>query len=135
MTTTMQIPRQVKFELPEWLFSECDLQSPRPDDAARMQLAIELARRNVAHGGGPFGAVVFERDTGEVIAPGMNLVMPLSSSLLHAEMVALMFAQARLQTYTLACGNYELVASSEPCVQCLARAIGLASRGSFAARR
>lgn len=115
----MQIPRQVQFELPEWVFSECDLLSPRLDDDARMQLAIELARRNVAHGGGPFGAVVFERETGEVLAPGMNLVMPQSSSLLHAEMVALMFAQARLQTHTLAGGRYELVTSSEPCVQCL----------------
>ena len=115
----MQIPKRVQFELPEWLFSECDLQSPRTDDAAKMQLAIELARRNVAHGGGPFGAVVFERETGEVIAAGMNLVMPQNSSLLHAEVVALMFAQARLQTYTLANGNYELVTSSEPCVQCL----------------
>ncbi|MDF3066895.1 MAG: Cytidine and deoxycytidylate deaminase zinc-binding region [Polyangiaceae bacterium] len=115
----MQIPKRVQFELPEWLFSECDLQSPRADDTARMQLAIELSRRNVAHGGGPFGAVVFERETGEVIAPGMNLVMPQNSSLLHAEVVAVMFAQTRLQTYTLANGNYELVTSSEPCVQCL----------------
>lgn len=115
----MQIPNKVEFELPEWLFSECDLRSPRTDDAAKMQLAIELARRNVAHGGGPFGAVVFERQTGDVIAPGVNLVMPQNSSLLHAEVVALMFAQARLRTYTLASGNYELVTSSEPCVQCL----------------
>ncbi|RYZ04436.1 MAG: nucleoside deaminase [Myxococcales bacterium] len=115
----MDIPKQVRFELPEWLFAECDLQSPRADDAAKMELAIELSRRNVAHGGGPFGAVVFERQTGEVIAPGMNLVMPQNSSLLHAEIVALMFAQSRLQTYTLASGNYELVTSSEPCVQCL----------------
>lgn len=115
----MQIPKRVQFELPEWLFSECDLQTPRTTDAAKMQLAIELARRNVAHGGGPFGAVVFEQETGEVIAPGMNLVMPQNSSLLHAEIVALMFAQSRLQTYTLANGNCELVTSSEPCVQCL----------------
>jgi tRNA(Arg) A34 adenosine deaminase TadA len=34
-------------------------------------------------------------------------------------MVALMFAQARLQSFTLANGNFELVTSSEPCVQCL----------------
>lgn len=115
----MSIPKRVEFELPAWVFDECDLTSPRETDSARMLLAVELARRNVDHGGGPFGAVVFERETGEVIAPGMNLVMPQHSSLLHAEMVALMFAQARLQTYTLAGGNFELVTSSEPCVQCL----------------
>lgn len=115
----MQFPKKIEFELPEWLFTECDLASPRRTDAERMQLAIELARRNVEHGGGPFGAVVFDRATGLVVAPGMNLVMPQNSSLLHAEIVALMFAQATLQTYTLANGNYELVTSSEPCVQCL----------------
>lgn len=115
----MDLPRTVKFDLPNWLFVECDLETPRRTDQDRMQLAIELARRNIAHGGGPFGAVVFERETGAIIAPGMNLVMPQSCSLLHAEIVALMFAQARLGTFTLAGVNCELFASSEPCVQCL----------------
>lgn len=115
----MPFPKKVEFELPEWLFSECDLETPREDDSARMQLAIELARRNVEHGGGPFGAAVFERESGVVVSAGMNLVMPQNSSLLHAEVVAIMFAQASLQTYTLASGSYELVTSSEPCVQCL----------------
>jgi tRNA(Arg) A34 adenosine deaminase TadA len=115
----MELPTTVSFHLPDWVFSECDLTTPRLRDAERMELAIELSRRNVEHGGGPFGAVVFERETGAVIAPGMNLVMPQSSSLLHAEIVALMFAQARQQSFTLARGNCELFASSEPCVQCL----------------
>jgi tRNA(Arg) A34 adenosine deaminase TadA len=115
----MHLPRAVNFELPEWVFSECDLDTPRRGDSERMALAIELARRNVEHGGGPFGAVVFERETGAVIAPGMNLVMPQASSLLHAEIVALMFAQARVKSFTLANANCELFASSEPCVQCL----------------
>jgi len=115
----MDLPRSVKFDLPDWLFTECDLQTPRRTDDERMQLAIELSRRNVEHGGGPFGAVVFERETGAIIAPGMNLVMPQRSSLLHAEIVALLFAQARLGTYTLAGVSCELFASSEPCVQCL----------------
>jgi len=115
----MEFPRSATFELPAWIFDECDLESARHGDEARMQLAIELSRRNVAHGGGPFGAVVFEQETGLVLAPGTNLVMPQNCSLLHAEMVALMFAQTRLRTYTLAGGSFELVTSSEPCVQCL----------------
>jgi tRNA(Arg) A34 adenosine deaminase TadA len=117
----MDLPQRVTFELPSWLLRDCDLSTPRPDDAAKMQLAIELARRNVKHGGGPFGAVVFELETGAIVAPGVNLVVPQSSSLLHAEIVALIFAQARLQTFTLAGAGsrYELVTSSEPCVQCL----------------
>ena len=115
----MELPTAISFQLPDWLFVECDLVTPRRSDGERMDLAIELARRNVEHGGGPFGAVVFERETGAVIAPGMNLVMPQASSLLHAEIVALMFAQARVQSFTLAGSNCELFASSEPCVQCL----------------
>jgi tRNA(Arg) A34 adenosine deaminase TadA len=115
----MDLPRTVTFHLPEWLFEECDLKTARQTDEDRMQLAIELARRNVEHGGGPFGAVVFERATGEVIAPGMNLVMPQACSLLHAEIVAITFAQHALKSFTLAAGNCELVTSSEPCVQCL----------------
>jgi tRNA(Arg) A34 adenosine deaminase TadA len=115
----MELPKAISFHLPDWVFVECDLTTPRPSDDERMELAIELSRRNVEHGGGPFGAVVFERETGEVIAPGMNLVMPQASSLLHAEIVALMFAQARQQSFTLASHNCELFTSSEPCVQCL----------------
>lgn len=117
----MDLPRSVTIQLPEWLFVECDLTTPRLDDAGKMDLAIELARRNVEHGGGPFGAVVFEHGTGAIVAPGVNLVMPQASSLLHAEIVALMFAQARLKTFTLAGAGAtcELITSSEPCVQCL----------------
>jgi tRNA(Arg) A34 adenosine deaminase TadA len=115
----MLLPTAVTFQLPDWVFAECDLTTPRQSDDQRMELAIELARRNVEHGGGPFGAVVFERETGAIVAPGMNLVMPQASSLLHAEIVALMFAQAREQSFTLARSNCELFASSEPCVQCL----------------
>ena len=115
----MQLPRSLTFNLPEWILSECDLETPRQTDEARMELAIELSRRNIEHGGGPFGAVVYERDTGMVIAPGMNLVMPQACSLLHAEIVAIMFAQARLNSFTLASHACELFASTEPCVQCL----------------
>ncbi len=115
----MELPRAVEFALPDWVFDECDLTTPRHTDEERMALAIELARRNIEHGGGPFGAVVFDRETGLIIAPGMNLVMPQSCSLLHAEIVALLFAQARLGSYTLANVSCDLFASSEPCVQCL----------------
>lgn len=115
----MELPRAISFALPDWVFEECDLECPRATDEERMALAIELARRNIEHGGGPFGAVVFEAQSGRVVAPGVNLVVPLNCSLLHAEVVALTFAEARLRAYTLAGGRYELFTSSDPCVQCL----------------
>ena len=115
----MQLPRRVEYTLPDWIFTDCDITTPRFGDEARIDLAIELARRNLEHGGGPFGAVVFDAATGLVVAPGVNLVVPQASSLLHAEIVALMFAQRAAGNFTLAGGQHELFASSEPCVQCL----------------
>ena len=115
----MTVPTALRFTLPDWMFSQVDLERPRETTEERMQLAIELSRRNIEHGGGPFGAVVFESDTGRVVAPGANLVVGQRSSLLHAEVTALMFAQARLESFTLSGARHELVTSSEPCVQCL----------------
>jgi tRNA(Arg) A34 adenosine deaminase TadA len=89
------------------------------DDESKMTLAIDLAARNVAHGGGPFGAAVFDTATGAVVSVGANWVVAQRSSLLHAEVTAIAFAQARLGTHTLAGAARELVSSSEPCAQCL----------------
>ena len=45
----------------------------------RMHLAIKLAKLNIEHRtGGPFGACVFEQQSGKLIAPGVNLVPPSS---------------------------------------------------------
>jgi tRNA(Arg) A34 adenosine deaminase TadA len=101
------------------MFDELDLSAVRSTDAAKMELAVELARRNVRYGGGPFGAVVFDADRGAVVSVGANMVVGQGCSLLHAEIVALTFAEASLGTYSLRGGNHELVTSSEPCVQCL----------------
>jgi tRNA(Arg) A34 adenosine deaminase TadA len=116
---TLEPAASVVWRLPEWIHREIDLASPRRGVERAMELAVELARRNVEHGGGPFGAAVLEAGTGVVVAVGANWVVAQQSSLLHAEIAAIAFAQARLGSYTLAGGAYELVASSEPCAQCL----------------
>ena len=93
-------------------------------DADRMGLAVELSRRNVAAAaGGPFGAAVFERDTGRLVAVGVNLVVPSHCSCAHAEIVALTLAQQARGHWDLgavrgleAC---ELASSCEPCAMCL----------------
>jgi len=94
-----------------------------PGDDERMQLAIALARWNVLEAtGGPFGAAVFERASGRLVAVGINLVVPLGNSSLHAEMVAFMMAQARVGSYTLGgkgMPEHELATSCEPCAMCL----------------
>ena len=88
----------------------------------RMELAVELARQNVQREtGGPFGAVVFERDTGLLVAPGVNVVVPSRWSGGHAEMVAYAITQQVLETHDLGSEGlprYELVTSCEPCSMC-----------------
>jgi tRNA(Arg) A34 adenosine deaminase TadA len=110
--------------LPQWVEDHIGLgvvQLPEPED--RLAFVIELARLNLVHGtGGPFGAAVFERDSGALLAPGVNLVVPLNSSIAHAEVVALTIAQQRVGHYDLGAPGlpaYELATSTEPCAMCL----------------
>jgi tRNA(Arg) A34 adenosine deaminase TadA len=105
--------------MPDWIPREIDLATPRFGDESRMSVATELARHNVARGGGPFGAAIFDAATGHIISVGANWVVAQRSSLLHAEIAAIAFAQSGLGSHSLSKGAYELFASSEPCAQCL----------------
>jgi tRNA(Arg) A34 adenosine deaminase TadA len=88
-----------------------------------MSLAIELSRQNVLRGtGGPFGAAVFESESGALVAAGVNSVVRLQNSALHAEILALMLAEHRVGSYTLQSADlpaHELVTSCDPCAMCL----------------
>jgi tRNA(Arg) A34 adenosine deaminase TadA len=88
----------------------------------RMELAIELAAQNIKHDGGPFGAAVFEQQSGKLIAPGINLVIQTNCSVVHAEIVAIILAQQKIGNFDLGAEGlpaYELVTSTEPCAMCL----------------
>jgi tRNA(Arg) A34 adenosine deaminase TadA len=95
---------------------------PVRGDRARMALAIDLARENALRGtGGPFGAAVFERASGRLVAVGVNAVAASGLSLAHAEMLAIALAQAARGGYDLGAPGlpaHELVTSSEPCAMC-----------------
>jgi len=112
---------EIRLSVPDWLNTWTEgVQKNFPDVNQRMTLVIELARINLTYGGGPFGAAVFNQSTGELIAPGVNWVVPGKSSLLHAEVMALALAEQKLESYELASqGDFELVTSVEPCCQCL----------------
>lgn len=114
----------VELRLPGWIeefVPDPDQTYPTPED--RMRLAVELSRENVRRGtGGPFGAAIFERDTGRLVAPGVNLVVTEGCSVFHAEMVAIMVAQQKMGSFDLGAEGlsvHELVASTEPCAMCL----------------
>ncbi len=113
----------IHIELPAWL-RELWAAAPErfPSEAERMAFAVELSRRNVEAGtGGPFGAAVFERESGRLIAPGVNVVVPAHTSVAHAETVAIALAGQHLRRWDLGAAGEpetELAASSQPCVQC-----------------
>lgn len=113
--------KNIVLPIPEWLNTWVDeIPSILPDMTQRMAAVIDLARINVQHGGGPFAAAVFNQTGGELIAPGVNWVVLGKSSLLHAEVMALVLAEQTLGSYELSShGSFELITSAEPCCQCL----------------
>jgi tRNA(Arg) A34 adenosine deaminase TadA len=112
----------VHLHLPDWITEvtgDPDRQFTTLE--ARMALTIHLAERNIETGGGPFGAAVFEIESGKLIAPGINRVLPLTCSLAHAEAMAIMIAQQVCSTHNLGADGLppmELVTSAQPCIQC-----------------
>lgn len=113
----------VRLEYPDWVDSVVDWERRFETDDDRMRLAIAVSRENVVRRtGGPFGAAIFERDSGRVVAVGMNSVVRLANCTLHGEMVAFMMAQRRLGSFTLNAPHlpaHELFTSCEPCAMCL----------------
>ncbi|MBE1877808.1 nucleoside deaminase [Myceligenerans pegani] len=85
------------------------------DDDRWLARAVALAVRNVADGGGPFGAVVV-RDGAEV-ATGVNRVTRDLDPTAHAEVMAIRAACRVLGTHSLA--GTVLYSSCEPCPLCL----------------
>lgn len=111
---------QVHLTLPEWVSADIEPGLRFSDDEARMRFVAGLARKNVERGtGGPFGAAVFSGD-GRLVSVGVNRVMPQNCSLAHAEIMAFMTAQQRLQKFRLNDDGvrYSLVTSAQPCCQC-----------------
>ena len=93
-----------------------------PAKVDRMRLAIALAHANVKNQtGGPFGAAVFQCDTGTLVSVGVNRVVSQHCSFAHAEIMALGLAQQSLGTFDLGGEDlpaHELVTSAQVCVMC-----------------
>ena len=116
---------QVHLTLPAWVHEAVDASRAYAADEEKVALAIELSRRNLEAGtGGPFGAAVFNADD-RIVSVGVNVVLPQNTSLAHAENMAYLLAQQRLQRARLnrddagePDGRYVLATSSQPCCQC-----------------
>jgi len=116
---------QIHLTLPAWVHDAVDTSRTYQGDADKVMLAIELSRRNIdARTGGPFGAAIFGPGD-RLVAVGVNRVLPQNCSLAHAETMAFMLAQHRLQRSRLnesapgeTAGPMVLATSSQPCCQC-----------------
>ena len=113
----------VQVDYPDWVHETIAWDAVYRTDEERMRLAIAVSRENVEREtGGPFGAAIFESESGRLVAVGMNSVVRLNNCTLHGEIVAFMMAQARLGSFTLNAPHlpaHELVTSCEPCAMCL----------------
>jgi tRNA(adenine34) deaminase len=89
------------------------------EDARRMGLALDEARRAGAAGEVPVGAVVVL--DGRVIGHGHNQVIALSDPTAHAEIVALRDAAQAVSNYRLA--GADLYTTVEPCPMCCGAAL------------
>lgn len=123
----MTFPHEVRVGLPAWVEDVLGAERRYASDEEAMAAAVRLARENVERepGGGPFGAVVLRQDTGDLVAAGVNSVIRLGNSALHAEVMALMLAHSALGVHSFTLPGVPplaLVASCEPCIMCLGAA-------------
>ena len=84
-------------------------------DIRFMREAIRLADESVAHGGGPFGAVIVK--DGRILAGASNSVTLDNDPTAHAEVNAIRQACRELGTFDLK--GSVIYASCEPCPMCL----------------
>ena len=112
---------QIHLTLPVWIHDAIDPQTVCADDEAKVALAIELSRLNIVHAsGGPFGAAVFDGDSGRLLGIGVNCVLTQTCSVAHAEMMAFMTAQARTGQSRLNADGARIIlaTSAQPCCMC-----------------
>jgi len=114
---------KISFSLPDWLDGVLEEGRMYATVEERMTFVVSLSRLNVERDtGGPFAAGIFDCDTHELLAPGVNMVVPARCSMLHAEVVAIMTAQQKAGTHDLGgdgMSAYEIVSSTEPCAMCM----------------
>ncbi|WP_201788551.1 nucleoside deaminase [Rathayibacter sp. VKM Ac-2630] len=118
-----QLATRYEIALPAWIEDAVrDVPDVLPEREDRMALVHALADRNFREGnGGPFAAIVVERDSGRLVSVGVNVVLASGVSSGHAEVTALGLAQTAIGGWDLGGEGqpaHELVVNWRPCVQC-----------------
>ena len=130
----IDIVKEYRVALPAWIDDElADAPAVVPGREDRMRLVHRLADRNWREGnGGPFAALVAERDTGRIVSVGVNVVLASGVSSAHAEVMALGLVQVATGGWDLGATGlptHELVVNWRPCVQCYGAALWSGVRG------
>jgi len=130
----IDIAREYHVSLPAWIDDElADVPAAVATREDRMRLVHRLADRNWREGnGGPFAALVAERDSGRIVSVGVNVVLSSGVSSAHAEVVALGLAQRATGSWDLGgdgLPSHELVVNWRPCVQCYGATMWSGVRG------
>ncbi|MFJ9376435.1 nucleoside deaminase [Streptomyces sp. NPDC101455] len=130
----IDIVKEYRVALPAWIVDElADVPAVVPGREDRMRLVHRLADRNWREGnGGPFAALVAERDTGRIVSVGVNVVLASGVSSAHAEVMALGLAQVAAGGWDLGASGlptHELVVNWRPCVQCYGATLWSGVRG------
>ena len=119
----MSITTTKNITLPCWVANDVNANAQYSTDEEKMGLVIKLAQRNVLEQtGGPFAAAIFDGKDHKIISLGVNYVIANHCSISHAEILAIMFAEEKLQHYRLDGPPAEeliLVSSAQPCLMCL----------------
>lgn len=92
------------------------LAEPTPTDRAMMRRAIELARQAADLDEAPIGAVVYETESGRVLAEAHNRREMDADPTAHAELIAIRDAARQIGDWRL--NHCTLVVTLEPCVMC-----------------
>jgi tRNA(Arg) A34 adenosine deaminase TadA len=119
----IELAKEYRVALPAWIEDElAAVPGVIADREQRMHLVHRMADRNWREGnGGPFAALVAERDTGRIVSVGVNVVLASGVSSAHAEVVALGLAQTALGGWDLGAAGlpaHEIVVNWRPCIQC-----------------
>ncbi|MDC2959895.1 nucleoside deaminase [Streptomyces sp. NPDC001260] len=130
----IDVAKEYRVALPAWIDEElADVPAVVPGREERMRLVHRLADRNWRAGdGGPFAALVAERDTGRIVSVGVNVVLASGVSSAHAEVLALGLAQRATGSWDLGGEGlpaHELVVNWRPCVQCYGATLWSGVRG------
>jgi tRNA(Arg) A34 adenosine deaminase TadA len=130
----IDIAKEYRVALPAWVDDAlADVPPALPSREDRMRLVHRLADRNWREGdGGPFAALVAERESGRIVSVGVNVVLSSNVSSAHAEVVALGLAQTATGAWDLGGESlppHELVVNWRPCAQCYGATMWSGVRG------